>query len=230
MTMRHFACGLLTVLATGGPIAAQAEPVVVVELYTSQGCSSCPPADEYLATLVGDPSVIPLAMHVDYWDYIGWKDTFSNPAFTQRQHEYARAIGSRTVYTPQMIVGGADRVEGNNPQAIDALIRMHKGHDTGVTLDVTRTGNTLAIKAEGATEPLQVLVVRYVPEESVAIGRGENAGRTVSYHNIVTAMDQVGEWSGKGPLQMEATIKGDTPVVVILQRHGPADILAAAIP
>jgi hypothetical protein len=233
MTMRHFACGLLTALATGGPIAAQAEPVVVVELYTSQGCSSCPPADEYLASLVGDPSVIPLAMHVDYWDYIGWKDTFSMHKFTERQQAYARVEGSRTIYTPQMIVGGADQVVGNNPSAINALIRAH--HDTAATvaLDVARKGDSLVISADttGAVEgPLDVVVVRFLAEDDVAIKRGENAGRTISYHNIVTAMDRVGEWSGNGPLQMEVAIKGDDRVVVILQKPGPADILAAAIP
>ena len=233
MTMRHFACGLLTAVALTGPIAAQAEPVVVVELYTSQGCSSCPPADEYLATLVNDPSIIPLAMHVDYWDYIGWADTFSMAKFTDRQQAYARAAGSRTIYTPQMIVGGVDRVEGNNPQAINALIRAHQNTATDVALDVVRTGDKLAISAKviGATSgPLDVVVVRYHAQESVAIERGENAGRTVNYHNIVTAWDTIGEWSGAAPLQMKATIKGDQDVVVILQQQGPADILAAARP
>jgi hypothetical protein len=228
MTMRHFACTLAALVVV--PAAVLAEPLVVVELYTSQGCSSCPPADDYFATLVDDPSVIPLAMHVDYWDYIGWKDTFSDPAFTARQHAYARAFGTRTVYTPQMIVGGVDRIEGHNPEAIDALIRMHLAHDTGVSLDVIRTGDTLAIAADGAAGPLQVAVVRYLPQEDVAIKRGENAGRTISYHNIVTDWDVVGEWSGKAPLAMEAVITGDAPVVVILQKPGPLDIVAAARP
>jgi hypothetical protein len=230
MTLRHFAYGLATLVTFAGNQMAMAEPVVVVELYTSQGCSSCPPADEYFSTLVGKATVIPLAMHVDYWDYIGWKDTFSNPAFTARQHAYARAFGTRTVYTPQMIVGGSDRIEGNNPAAMDALIRMHQEHDTGVSLDVTRNGDTLAIAANGATEPVQVMIVRYVPEQSVAIKRGENAGLTIRYRNIVTAWDTVAEWSGNGPLQMEATIQGDEEVVVILQKAGPSKILAAARP
>jgi hypothetical protein len=233
MTRRRIACGLLTALAFGGPIAAQADPVVVVELYTSQGCSSCPPADEYLASLVGDPSVMPLAMHVDYWDYIGWKDTFSMHKFTERQQAYARVEGSRTIYTPQMIVGGVDQVVGNNPQAINALIRAHQDAAATVALDVARKGDTLVISADatGTVDgPLDVVVVRYLAEEEVAIKRGENAGRTINYHNVVTAWDRVGEWSGAEPLQMEATITGREEVVVILQRRGPAAIMAAAIP
>jgi hypothetical protein len=233
MTMRHFACGVLTALATGLPITAQAEPVVVVELYTSQGCSSCPPADEYLATLADDPSIMPLAMHVDYWDYIGWKDTFSMAKFTDRQQAYARVDGSRTIYTPQMIVGGVDQVVGNNPSAINALIRAHQQVLSRVDLDVVRDGTKLLISAD-ATEavdgPVDVILVRYLAEEAVDIKRGENAGRTISYHNVVTAWDNVGEWTGTAPLQMEATIKGGDEVVVILQRQGPADILAAARP
>lgn len=233
MTIRQFASSLLTVLAVLGPVSGQAEPVVVVELYTSQGCSSCPPADEFLATLAGDPSVIPLAMHVDYWDYIGWKDTFSMHKFTERQQAYARVEGSRTIYTPQMIVGGVDQVVGNNPSAITALIRAHQETAATVVLEVTRKGDRLVISAEavGAVEgPLDVVVVRYLAEEAVAIKRGENAGRTIRYHNVVTAMDILGTWTGQGPLQMKATVTGSDEVVVLLQRQGPADILAAAKP
>ena len=231
MTIRHFACGLLTVLAIGSPMTLQAEPLVVVELYTSQGCSSCPPADAYLVELANNPSLMPLALHVDYWDYIGWADTFADPAFGRRQSAYAQAVGSRTVYTPQMIVGGVDRVEGNNPVAIDALILMHQKNAPLVTLDVARNGDTLAISASGAvTGPVDVAVVRYVPSELVAITRGENAGHSVAYRNIVTAWDIVGQWSGQGPLQMEATVSGAQAVVVILQKPGPADVVAAARP
>ena len=122
--MRHLvsaACGIW--LACTAPVTA--EPVVVVELYTSQGCSSCPPADEFVAMLASDPRILPLALHVDYWDYIGWEDKFAQAKFTDRQHAYAKAIGSRTIYTPQLIIGGQDRIEGFRPAETAARLREH---------------------------------------------------------------------------------------------------------
>ena len=230
MNMRHFAiiAGGFWLAAMGQAIA-QSKPVVVVELYTSQGCSSCPPADEFMATLVANPDVIALALHVDYWDYIGWKDEFANAAFTDRQKDYARAIGSRTIYTPQMIVNGIDRVEGNNPEAVESLVRMHLMENSGVSLMLQRDGNRLIVRGSGdMARPLTVNLVRYVPNETVTIERGENAGLTMDYHNIVTEFTTIGEWSGETPLAMEAVISGADPVVVFLQAQGPGAILAAA--
>jgi hypothetical protein len=231
MTMRHYAIiagGLM--LAATGMAAAQSKPLVVVELYTSQGCSSCPPADGYLAELVANPDVIALALHVDYWDYIGWKDEFADPAFTERQKEYARAVGSRTIYTPQMIVNGVDRVEGNNPEAVDSMVKMHLMEPSGVSLRLERAGDQLLIRASGGNVagPLTVNVVRFTPNETVTIERGENAGRTLTYHNIVTGFATVGEWDGASPLDMETTVSGSDPVAVFLQAEGPGQVLAAA--
>ncbi|MGL4321583.1 MAG: DUF1223 domain-containing protein, partial [Paracoccaceae bacterium] len=215
MNMRHIAItagGFL--LAATCMAGAQSKPLVVVELYTSQGCSSCPPADAYMAELVANPDVIALALHVDYWDYIGWKDEFANPAFTERQKEYARAVGSRTIYTPQMIVNGVDRVEGNNPEAVNSMVKMHLMENAGVSLWLERTGDQLVIRASGgdASGPVTVNVVRYRPNETVSIERGENAGRTVTYHNIVTGFEAVGEWDGEAPLDMETTVSGAEPI------------------
>jgi hypothetical protein len=203
---------------------------VLVELYTSQGCSSCPPADAFMTELVANPDVIALALHVDYWDYIGWKDGFANAAFTERQKEYARAIGSRTIYTPQMIVNGMDRVEGNNPAAVNSLVRMHLAKPSEITLTLQRDGDQVLIRAAGRTGPaaLTVNLVRYTPSETVAIERGENAGETLTYHNIVTDLQAVGEWTGTAPLEMAATVTGEAPVAVFLQESGPGAILAAA--
>ncbi len=231
MKMRHFAVmagGLW--LAAISQATAQTKPVVVVELYTSQGCSSCPPADEFMAELVANPDVIALALHVDYWDYIGWKDEFANAAFTDRQKEYARAIGSRTIYTPQMIVNGLDRVEGNNPAAVNSLVRMHLMENSGISLVLQRDGDRLVIRATGAVEsgPLSVNLVRYKPNQTVAIERGENAGLTMEYHNIVTEFVTVGEWAGVDPLAMETTVSGDMPLAVFLQSQGPGAIVTAA--
>ena len=184
-----------------------------------------------MAELASDPDVIALSLHVDYWDYIGWKDTFANPQFTKRQKAYARAINSRTIYTPQMIVGGVDRVEGNDPMKVANTVRLHAGMASPVTLTLTRVGGKVVIRTE-ADPPLaanaQVQLVRYAPEQTVKIGRGENAGREVTYHNIVTSWTDLGTWDGAAPLTLEADVAGSDRVVVIVQSDGPAKVLAAA--
>ena len=228
--MRHFvsaACGLW--LAATAQV--QAEPVVVVELFTSQGCSSCPPADEFLAMLASDPRILPLALHVDYWDYIGWEDHFAQGKFTDRQRDYAKAAGSRTIYTPQLIIGGVDRIEGYAPEETAERLRDHLAAGTPVRLTVTREGDRLVILAEAdppLTEPVRVQLVRYNPEETVTIERGENAGKTITYRNIVTSWERLEDWGGTAPLEVTAPYPGDEPGAVIVQTAGPAEILAAA--
>jgi hypothetical protein len=228
--MRHLvsaACGMLVGLAQ----MTAAEPVVVVELYTSQGCSSCPPADEFVAMLASDPRILPLALHVDYWDYIGWADHFAQPKFSDRQRDYARAIGSRTIYTPQLIIGGEHRIEGFAPDETAARLREHLAVEPIIRLTVTRDGDQLIIRADAdppITEPLRVQLVRYKSKETVVIERGENAGKTITYHNIVTAWEGIGDWTGPEPLQLTTPYSGDEPGAVILQSEGPAAILAAA--
>jgi hypothetical protein len=232
--MRHFvsaATALWLAMAAMAGAQTTSEPVVVIELYTSQGCSSCPPADEFLAALAADPRVVPLALHVDYWDYIGWKDGFAQPQFTKRQKDYARAIGSRTIYTPQMIVGGLDRVEGHRPVQVTSLIDTHLRQGPSVALEMDRDGAVLEIRAKALRpldEPVRVQLVRYRPSETVEIGRGENAGRTVTYYNIVTLWQPLGDWSGAEPLSITTDVPGPDAVVVILQAPGPSAIVAAA--
>jgi hypothetical protein len=228
--MRHFvsaAFGLC--LAAAAPV--EAEQVVVVELYTSQGCSSCPPADEFVAMLASDPRILPLALHVDYWDYIGWADKFAHPQFTDRQRAYARAVGSRTIYTPQLIVGGQDRIEGFAPDKTADRLRAHMKAATPVRLSVRREGDRIVIRAEAdppLEAPVRVQLVRYKPQETVTIERGENAGKTITYHNIVTSWEGVADWAGQEPLELVAPYAGDEPGAVIVQTAGPAAILAAA--
>jgi hypothetical protein len=234
MTLRMIsaACGLWAASICAMPVLAEtSSPVVVVELYTSQGCSSCPPADEFFAELARDPMIIPLALHVDYWDYIGWADSFADPKFTARQKAYARNVGSRTIYTPQMIVGGLDRVEGNAPTEVASLVMKHLKGTQPASITVTRKGETLVIRAEATRpvgQPVKIQIVRYLPEDSVKITRGENAGRTITYYNVVTSWQVVGDWDGVAPLELEANYPKGNPGVVILQAEGPAAILAAA--
>lgn len=206
-------------------------PGTVVELYTSQGCSSCPPADAFLRKLAADPDVIALALHVDYWDYIGWADHFAQPHFTARQKAYAHQAGSNTIYTPQMIVGGRDQVAGSDPEQVERAIRRDQRLTSAVRLHVSRQGETLAIAAQAVPPlkaPVQVQVVRYRPLADVDIEYGENAGLVLTYANIVTDWISLGQWDGKSPLQVTAPVPGADAVVVIIQAEGPGEILAAA--
>ena len=222
-------CGLW--LCLQGAAFAQSQPVVVVELYTSQGCSSCPPADDFLAMLAMDPSIMPLALHVDYWDYIGWADSFGNKKFADRQRAYAAFAGTRTIYTPQFIVGGLDKVEGYKRDETGAFIRKHLAAAQDIGLTVDRTGNTVSIHADASSTlggNTKVQLVRYIPSETVNIERGENAGRSITYYNIVTSWQTLGDWSGAEALDLQTNVKGEDPLVVIVQQEGPAYIIAAA--
>ncbi len=209
---------------------AQSNPVVV-ELYTSQGCSSCPPADKILTKLALRDDVIPLALHVDYWDYIGWKDTFGDPRFTTRQRGYARAAGSRTIYTPQMIIGGITHVVGNKPMDVVDGINAQTNQAAKVSLELALNGKSLSISANSITQknqPMVVQLVRYIPSSTVAIKRGENAGRSIEYTNVVTEWRLLKKWDGSKALSLSVDLEGENPVVVIVQTAGDGPILAAA--
>jgi hypothetical protein len=235
MTLRLASAAFGVFLGLSGMAQAQgdagvAEQGVVVELFTSQGCSSCPPADELMGQLAGMPGVIALSLHVDYWDYIGWTDTLASPQFTERQKSYAHAAGDNMIYTPQMIVAGRDRVEGNRPGEVAASIAQQRDVASPVSLTMARNGGDLVIHAETSAPLPQgavVQLVQYVPQKVVDIGLGENAGRTVTYHNVVTSWKKIGDWSGAGALDLTAAA-ADGPVVVIIQTVGAKAILAAA--
>ncbi|MBL3586357.1 DUF1223 domain-containing protein [Rhodovulum sulfidophilum] len=226
---------VLTVLLAGsvffaGPARSDPSPVVV-ELFTSQGCSACPPADALIAELAKRDDVIALALHVDYWDYIGWKDIFADPAFTRRQKAYAHAAGKRSIYTPQMVVEGADHVVGYRPMDLAQLIEAHALADSHVELGLARQGDMVtvtAVSAEPFGEDVVLQIVRYRPEQQVDIKRGENAGKSLRYANIVEAWTPVARWNGAEPLSVSVQAAGEEPIVAILQRPGPGAILAAA--
>lgn len=212
------------------PLMAGEHPVVV-ELFTAQGCASCPPADAFLADLAARDDVIALSLHVDYWDYIGWEDTFGSPENSARQRGYARAQGHKMVYTPQMIIGGRDYEVGTHREDVIDLIDRHLAKGTGaISLDVTRDGDTLTLHARTTAPrdtPLIVQRVAITPEATVNIERGENAGRTARYVNIVTGMERLAEWDTHAPLTLDMAAAGQGATVILLQsgEHGP--ILAA---
>ncbi len=221
----------LAALSLAAGIARGEGAPVVVELFTSQGCASCPPADDMLRDLVAVEGVIPLALHVDYWDYIGWEDTFGSALFTARQQSYAVAAGERMVYTPQLIVGGTDRVIGADPMAVMALVAAQAEQAPMVTLTLVREGGGFVIAADSAerlAQPVVVQLVRFLPLAQVEILGGENAGQTHTYANVVTDWQVLGDWDGAAPLSLTTEAPGDEPAVVILQEPGPGRIIAAA--
>lgn len=231
--MRHLA-GLAVFLTLSAGTAARADDTVhpvVVELFTSQGCSSCPPADAMLNELAGRADVIPLALHVDYWDYLGWTDEFADPAFTKRQKAYARVAGARSIYTPQMVVDGSEHLVGVRPMELADLIRAHGAKPSPVELTLTREGDgqvRINAVATGAFPDAAVVqLVRYRPSATVTIAQGENAGRTITYSNIVESWAPLGDWDGTADYQAVADLPGDAAAAVIVQEVGPGEILAA---
>ena len=215
-------------VAFGG--VAQAEETVVVELFTSQGCSSCPPADLVLGELAEEDNVIALALHVDYWDYLGWKDQFASPDHTKRQRAYARAKGERTIYTPQMVVGGIDHVVGSRGMKVAKIVQKHSERKMPVSINLRRKGGTVSIQAKGSGDlpDMIVFLATYSPKETVDVRRGENAGRKLTYHNVVRKMAPIGKWNGQGTYAASANVPGDTPVVVLVQAGNGGPILGAS--
>ncbi len=216
-------------MATSGGIYAQENPVVI-ELFTSQGCPACPPANDLLGELSQRADVIALALHVDYWDYIGWVDTFASPQFTRRQRGYSHAAGVPMVYTPQMIVDGQHHVMGNRPMEIADLIMRHTAANEPMLISVIRNDDNGAhrIEAEFVNtasrgQRLDVHLVSYMPHDTVDVARGENAGRLTNHYNVVRSWTVMAEWDGQTPFSTDLTLENDLPHVVLFQseNHGP---------
>lgn len=181
----------------------QGEPRAVIELFTSQGCSSCPPADKLMAEYAHDPSVIALSLAVDYWDYLGWKDTLAMSGHSNRQRAYAKARGDRQVYTPQVVIDGAQHALGSDKTAIERAIKQVHDQSSGVlALPVTleRSGDKLTVKvaaSEHERGPAEVWLCPVTKTVSVNIARGENNGHTITYSNVVRRWIKLGDWTGK---------------------------------
>jgi hypothetical protein len=203
---RRSALGLGAAAAASlvGPVrAAPSGPPVVVELFTSQGCSSCPPADAFMGELVGKPHVIGLSLNVDYWDYIGWRDTLASPANTKRQYDYAKKRGDNRVYTPQMVINGDRHVVGSDRAAVLHIIEeeSHRTARSIVELSVLNLGGQISISVGPAPSDIMrkestLLLLTLVPVVTVAIEKGENSGRQVSYFNVVRRIMPIGMWQG----------------------------------
>ena len=232
------ACALLISTSAFVPSALSATPTVV-ELFTSQGCSSCPPADAILGKLKLRDDIIALTFPVDYWDYLGWKDTLASPAFSKRQRNYARARGDRQIYTPQMVLNGRIHVVGNQPKAIDAAIRS-VAKDSSVKITMEADGDAIRVSASNedgsdtsALGKATLWLVLFNGEEAVKISRGENRGNTLTYYNVVRQMAPIGMWEGT-PMSIslpksQFVASGYDGCAVILQRDGNYQIIAAAM-
>lgn len=229
--MKQYVCAFFAaLLALAAPVAAQENPVVV-ELFTSQGCSSCPAADAILHELAEREDVIALALHVDYWDYIGWKDPFGDPAHADRQRAYAAAGKRQSVYTPEMVVNGVTDLVGAKPMKVSNAIADHAKQSARARLSLSRSGTTLTIQAQALAAiggPVEVHMLRYTPRQTTQIKRGENRGKTLDYANVVEGWTVIGRWDGVSPLTLSAQMEGDKPAVVILQEAQTGPIVAAA--
>jgi hypothetical protein len=220
-------------------VACAAEPRGVIELFTSQGCSSCPPADKLAGELARDPSLIVLSLPVDYWDYLGWKDTLALPGHTNRQRAYSKARGDREVYTPQVVVNGVKHVLGSDKTAIENAVTLTHDQPGTLSLPVSMSlaGEQISVsvpagKNGGAKGEVWLCPITRTAE--VAIGRGENSGSTITYHNVVRRWVKLGEWNGAArtftlPKQ---DVAGADAVAVLVQsgtKEAPGNILGASV-
>ena len=225
-------------LAPAGAVADGAKRPVVVELFTSQGCYSCPPADRFLGVLAQRPGVIALSFHVDYWNYLGWRDPYSSTEATQRQQTYASAMRRRTVYTPQMVVDGTLEGIGSYTGVIDGHIRLRReAADDTVAVSIAGGGNagslSATVKADGGrTGDCEVWLVYFDKKHTTAIPRGENAGKTLSYYNVVREFRRVADYGG-AELEIELPRTGEKGgrfdrVAILVQEPDGGRIVGAA--
>jgi hypothetical protein len=233
------ALGVCAIVAIIRP--AHADPRAVVELFTSQGCSSCPPADQIMGELAKDPNVIALSMPIEYWDYLGWKDTLADSRFSARQKAYSQMRGDRDVYTPQVIVNGSANVIGSDRAGIEsAILNTQKAvgvMSVPVTMTLSGKQINVSVAASKATTPGhgEVWICSVSKAVPISIGRGENRGRQVTYYNVVRNILKVGDWNGSSgswsvPLENVSRDGVDAAVVYVQDgnRDKPGPMLGAA--
>jgi hypothetical protein len=238
---RLSSASLIAGLLIAGFGVARAEPRALLELFTSQGCSSCPAADKLLGELAADSSLIALSVPIDYWDYLGWKDTLASPGHSARQRAYSRVRGDRQVYTPQVVVNGSMDVLGSDRAAIERTIAQTDQKSlvmsVPVLLSVSGGNLSVTIKAKAdQTSGGEVWLCPLARAVPVAIGRGENHGRTITYHNVVRRWVKLGDWAGTDaawsvPVS-EIKTDGVDAVAVLVQdgtHDKPGVVLGAAL-
>ncbi|MBB4191242.1 hypothetical protein GGE45_002808 [Rhizobium aethiopicum] len=196
----RFLISLIAGVAFAGSLQAEdGKPKGVVELFTSQGCSSCPPADAAFRKLVNQGDVIALAYHIDYWNYLGWADTLSSKENTERQYGYARTMGRSNVYTPQAIVNGRGHLAGADLTGINSKIDTYSSEGNGLTVPISAAmrGDELEIKIGAGQGKANVVMVYFDKEKTIDVEKGENSGKKISYLHSVTNVETVGMWDGK---------------------------------
>jgi hypothetical protein len=197
----HVALSALVAVVVSTAGAGAGEKRAVVELFTSQGCSSCPAADELLGKLAKDPSLVAMSLPIDYWDYLGWKDTLAKPGHTARQRGYAKLRGDRAVYTPQVVVNGTMHVQGSDPAAIESAIvqTRHQPGTLALPLTLTIDAGRINVAVPGSVDGragAEVWLCALTKSIPVDIGRGENRGRAITYYNVVRRWVKLGDWTG----------------------------------
>lgn len=213
--------------------AASSKPPVVIELFTSQGCSACLPADSLFGELAEREDVIALGLHVDYWDYMGWKDVFSQRAYSERQRRYSTSLNQRYIYTPQVIVNGVYQDVGSHPRAIQRLIeKAHNAAGDGPALAVAGDGarRTLRISEDKTDRTATVWLVGFDRKHETSVTAGENSGRHLINYNVVRAMVPIGTWTGNSlelALDLTSIPRSCDGAAVIVQLHGTGPIIAA---
>ena len=220
-------------VAIGAPATAEADQPVVVELFTSQACPACPPAEAFLRELAGRDDVIALEYHIDYYDYSGWKDPFGDAEFTRRWRGYAQALGARYEYTPFMVVGGASHIVGSQRAEVERRIRLERKQADDhprLTLDMTESDAVVTIDGDGPAGIFDVILAAYDSKHETVVTAGENRGKTLINVNVVRGSQRVAQWAGE-PVTVKvplAQMAGDGGCAVLLQRAGGGPILAAA--
>ena len=234
------ALGVCAIVAIIRP--AHADPRAVIELFTSQGCSSCPPADKIIGELAKDPSVIALSLPIDYWDYLGWKDTLADSRFSARQKAYSQMRGDRDVYTPQAVVNGSVHVIGSDRVGIEGAISDTTKSDDVMSVPVSMTlagkqlNVSVAASHAGSTASHgEIWICAISKAVPISIARGENRGHEVTYHNVVRNLLKVGDWNGSAgnwtvPLENISREGIDAAAVYVQDgnRERPGPMLGAA--